>query len=97
MKKIKLNQDKIFITDGVQQIIAKDNLNHLLLIMILDRFVKCDFSEMKYKEDIQMNMEAVEHEDGRVLAEYTLDEEKIWIAHYFGEHGYTTIMTPSEY
>ena len=97
MKKIKLNQDKIFITDGVQQIIAKDDLNHLLLIMILDRFVKCDFSEMKYEEDIQMNMEAVEHEDGRVLAEYSLGEDKIWICHYFGEHGYTTIMTPSEY
>lgn len=97
MKKIKLNQDKIFMTQGIRDVIAKDILNHLFLIVILDRFVKCDFSEMKHEEDIKMNMDAVEREDGRVLAEYSLGEDKIWICHYFGEHGYTTIMLPSEY
>ena len=97
MYKINVDLNKTYVTNGVNAVLENDLFKQLKMTLILDDFVKCIFDESMDKEDVKLNMKAVELQDGRVLAPYDLDGVTIWIIHYFGENGYTTILLPSEY
>ena len=96
MKKININPEKIYITRGINNIIEEKPGHHTSLGFILHDFSECRFHSSMDAEDLELNMQAVEEQSGRVLAPYVLDGKTIWIIHYF-EDKTTTILLPEEY
>lgn len=59
------------------------------------KYINCDWGDT-YKEDVELNDNAVENNDDRILAVYETSQGKIFIITEW-DRSYTTIMFSHEY
>lgn len=92
----RFNLGRVVMTRGINDDIAENAEFAKDVLNSLRRYAAADFSDMEYEEDIQMNYDAIENGDNRILASYETCEGKIYIITEW-DRSYTTILYPHEY
>lgn len=99
----------LYLTRGVAEKVEQNELCMLQMLASLKRHQDCDFSDMEYEEDIELNKIAASRKCGRVLSSYNCGcLGEIWIITYFlqgqmdlagklHEANETTVLFPEEY
>jgi archaellum component FlaC len=101
-RKIKMNNQpkfelgQVVMTIAINKSIATNEEFLKDIYNSLSRYRNCDFSDMKYPEDIESNMSAIENNDDRIFATYNTCKGKIYIITEC-DRSYTTILFPDEY
>jgi hypothetical protein len=87
----------LVVTRGVYEQMKADKMFNNFVTLSLGRYVNCDWGKT-CKEDAKLNDEAVENNDGRILAVYICKKTntKIWIITE-ADRSVTTVLFPEEY
>lgn len=87
---------KVVMTIGISEAIDRSEQFAKDVLSALERYAKCDWSDMEYEEDKIMNDEAIETGEDRIFATYNTCKGKIYIITEW-DRSYTTILFPDEY
>lgn len=100
---------EVYLTKGIAETVEQNRLALLQVEASLKRQANCDFSDMEYLEDIQLNQLAASRKSGRVFNTFKCGAlGKIWIITDFlkgqsdlngkvYDSNITTVLFPEEY
>ena len=92
----KFELGQVVMTKTISESISKSEKFSKDIYNSLSRYRNCDFSDMKYPEDIESNMSAIENNDDRIFATYNTCKGKIYIITEY-DRSVTIILFPDEY
>jgi len=93
---MKFDLGRLVVTSTINNTIAGNEQFAKDVSSALKRYCKADFSDMKYSEDIEMNLNAIKTGEDRIFANYDTCEGTIYIITEW-DRSVTTILFPDEY
>ena len=96
MHNAKFELGQVVMTRCIADMIADNEQFAKDVTKAFKRYCNADFSDMKHEEDVQLNIDAIEKGDDRIMATYKTCEGDIWIITEW-DRSATTILFPSEY
>ena len=94
MKRFELG--KVVMTLGISEAVSRSEQFAKEVLFALGRYENCDWSDMEYEHDKEMNNEAIRTGEDRIFATYNTCKGKIYIITEW-DRSYTTILFPEEY
>ena len=91
---MKFETGNLYMTQGVSQLLERDEAFSVFVIKSLNRHISGDWGELG-EEDKTANDEALEN-DTRIFSAYVSSDYKIWVITEW-DRSSTTILFPSEY
>ncbi len=92
----KFNLGQVVATRGILDCGNGNDTFSSEVIRAMVRYMMCDFSDMDYQEDVQMNFDAIKSGEDRIFATYNTSQGKIYIITEW-DRSVTTILFPYEY
>lgn len=92
---MKFSLGQTLMTRGINKMIAEKTKFAKEVTKAFNRYINCDWGEM-CEEDLELNDQAVESGDDRILAAYETSQGKIYIITEW-DRSATTILFANEY
>lgn len=94
--KCKFNLGKVVVTSGINYDMEMSKEFREEILNCLAKYTSCDFSDMKYPEDVQSNYDAIASGEDRIFATYNTSKGEIYIITEW-DRSCTTILFPEDY
>ena len=96
MANYKFNLGTTVMTKAISDAINESAVFSLEVNKAFERYQNCDWSDMEFEEDKELNDRAVKNGSERIFATYNTSKGKIYIITEW-DRSYTTILFPSDY